>query len=205
MIDWTQAITPAQREAADRAEMRISIATRRDTAMKSGISIGGMPVATDDISQGRLAGAALAAMLDPDYTVRWKGRDGAFINLGGQQLIGIASTVRAHVQACYDHEANLLEALDRGETPDIEAGWPGQGAMRLFHDRADYAEHQHTGTGIYRLTGDLSRLIGDFPGPLGLSARAVWIDGALTVWVRDAGGALTDIPADRWITISEGA
>lgn len=204
MIDWTKAITPEEQLAAERSALRARIAARRDAAMKAGISIDGMPVATDDVSQGRLAGAALAAVLDPAYSVRWKGRDGAFITLGGQELIGIASAVRAHVQACYDHEADLLAALDRGETPTIDTGWPGQAVMRLFHDRADGADHQHTGTGIYRLTGDLTGMAGDFPGPLGLTARAVWIDGALTVWVRDANGGLTDIPADRWITLMEG-
>ncbi|MFN4062331.1 MAG: DUF4376 domain-containing protein [Paracoccus hibiscisoli] len=204
MIDWTKAITREQQLAAKRADMRTQIAARRDTAMIAGISIAGMPVATDDVSQGRLAGAALAAVIDPAYTVRWKGRDGVFITLGGQELIGIASAVRAHVQACYDHEADLLAALDRGETPAIDRGWPGQATMLLFHDRADGADHQHTGTGIYRLTGDVAGMAGEFPGPQGLTARAVWIDGALTVWVRNAEGGLTNIPADRWITLMEG-
>jgi hypothetical protein len=48
------------------------------------------------------------------------------VDLNAEQIIGLASTVRAHVQACFDREAELLEALAEGTlTPEmIDTGWP---------------------------------------------------------------------------------
>jgi hypothetical protein len=40
-------------------------------------------------------------------------------------VIAIAQAVRAHVQACFDREADLRDAIDAGEAPDIDTGWPG--------------------------------------------------------------------------------
>ena len=125
MIDWSQVVTAAQQQETDRQALRNLIAARRHEAMCAGISIAGMSVATDDVSQTRFAGAAVSAMLDPDYAVRWKTGDGSFRLLSGAEIIGIASAVRAHVQACYDREADLLAALDAGEAVVPEAGWPG--------------------------------------------------------------------------------
>ena len=58
-------------------------------------------------------------------TMQWKTADG-FVELTGEQVIGIARAVRAHVQACFDREAELLEALDVGELTDdmLGQGWP---------------------------------------------------------------------------------
>jgi hypothetical protein len=125
MIDWSQLVTAEQQQETDRQALRDQIATRRHEAMCAGISIAGMSVATDDVSQTRFAGAAVSAMLDPDYAVRWKTGDGSFRLLSGAEIIGIATAVRAHVQACYDREADLLAALDAGEPVDPDAGWPG--------------------------------------------------------------------------------
>jgi hypothetical protein len=35
-----------------------------------------------------------------------------------------AQAVRTHVQACFDREAELLDAMMPGAAYDIEAGWP---------------------------------------------------------------------------------
>lgn len=45
-------------------------------------------------------------MLDSAYTCRWKTASG-FIELNAQQLLAIATAIRAHVQACFEHEAEL--------------------------------------------------------------------------------------------------
>lgn len=125
MIDWSKVVTVEQQQETDRQALRDQIAARRYEAMCAGISIAGMSVATDDVSQTRFAGAAVSAMLDPDYVVRWKTGDGSFRLLSGAEIIGIASAVRSHVQDCYDREADLLAALDAGEPIDPNAGWPG--------------------------------------------------------------------------------
>ena len=202
MIDWSKTITAEARAQAEAAQRRDAIRLRRDQAIGAGVTLSGLTVGTDDTTQTRIMGAAMSAMLDPDYTVAWKAADGTFATLTAPQVIAVAQAIRTHVQACFDREAEMLAAMDAGQPYDIDAGWPGQNVVRLYPDRADGAEMEKAGIGIYRLTGpDLGNLAGDHAGPGGLTARAVWVDGALSVWVSDAGGALTDIPAGRWIVI----
>lgn len=101
------------------------IAGHRYAAETAGITITGMGVDTGRDSQALITGAALAAILDAGYTVRWKTQSG-FVELDADQIIAVASAVRAHVQACFDREAELLAALDADEfTPAmLEEGWP---------------------------------------------------------------------------------
>lgn len=112
-----------------RASALAALKARRDQAMASGVTIGGVTVATDDLSQQRLTSAALAAQIDPNSVVNWKTADG-FVTLGAAQITPLALAVRGHVQACFDREAVLLaeiEASDAPEAVDISTGWPEGG------------------------------------------------------------------------------
>lgn len=102
-----------------------TIAARRYEAEVGGITVLGVPIDTDDRSKLLINGAALEATIDPAYEMQWKA-PGGFVELTAQQVIGIARAVRAHVQACFDREAELLAALDAGTlTPAmLEQGWP---------------------------------------------------------------------------------
>lgn len=101
------------------------VAARRYTAEMAGTTVQGMAIATDDRSQGLITGAALAAMLDADYTIKWKTAEG-FVELTGAQIIGVASAVRAYVQACFDREADLLAAVAERSITEamLDEGWP---------------------------------------------------------------------------------
>lgn len=103
------------------------IAARRYTAETAGTTVEGMPIDTGRDSQGLITGAAVAAMLDPAYSVRWKTVAG-FVDLTAQQIIGVASAVRAFVQASFDREAVLLDAVADGTITAemLEEGWPSQ-------------------------------------------------------------------------------
>ncbi|WP_280377965.1 DUF4376 domain-containing protein [Pseudomonas sp. BN515] len=107
----------------DRSASRI--AARRYMAEVGGISVNSMRINTDDRSKLLINGAAVEAMLDPGYVLRWKAEDG-FVDLTAQQVIAVARAVRAHVQACFDREAALLAELAAGTfTEDLlEEGWP---------------------------------------------------------------------------------
>jgi len=100
------------------------IKERRDKAMVGGMVVNGISIATDDLSQQRITGAALSAQIDSTTTVNWKLPDGTFTTLDAAQIIAIAQAVRTHVQACFDREAELLDAMMSGAAYDIEAGWP---------------------------------------------------------------------------------
>lgn len=75
-----------------------------------------------------MTGAIVAMQLPggPD-TVLWKLADGDFRVWDLAALVAFGQAVRAHIQACFDHEATLAAAILNGEEPNIEAGWPEGG------------------------------------------------------------------------------
>lgn len=113
-IGWVQGkggFTAPDTSAADLASIR----ARRDAAISASITIAGMQVQTDDLSQQRITGAALAAVIDPATTVNWKVANGQFVTLDAPTIITIAQAVRAHVQACFDAEAKAGDLLSSGK------------------------------------------------------------------------------------------
>jgi len=101
------------------------IASRRYDAETAGIDLNGMHIDTGRDSQALITGAAVAAMLDSAYVCRWKTPSG-FVELTAEQIIAVAQAVRTHVQACFDREAELLDALEAGTfAPEmLDQGWP---------------------------------------------------------------------------------
>lgn len=107
------------------ADWPAAIAAQRYKEEVRGIVIDGRPIDTQRDSQGLITGAAVQAMLDPGCSLRWKTSAG-FVDLNAQQIIAVASAVRAHVQACFDREADLLEAFNNGAITMqmLSVGWP---------------------------------------------------------------------------------
>ena len=101
------------------------IAEQRYAHEVSGIDVEGMRVDTDDRSKLLINGAALEAMIDPAYVMQWKTPAG-FVELDAAQVQGVARAVRAHVQACFGREAELLAAVADGAISDqmLQEGWP---------------------------------------------------------------------------------
>ena len=122
---WEKLAAAPEAEPAPAPDWPALIAARRWLAETSGTTVEGMPIDTGRDSQGLITGAALAAMLDPAYSVRWKTVAG-FVDLTAQQIIGVASAVRTFVQASFDREAVLLGAVGDGSinAEMLEEGWP---------------------------------------------------------------------------------
>ena len=123
--EWRLATAEDIERVRNPAPTAASIAARRYEAEVGGITLNGMHIDTDDRSKLLINGAAVEAMLDADYVMQWKTSEG-FIELTSAQVIGIARAVRAHVQACFDREAELLAELDAGTLTNnmLEQGWP---------------------------------------------------------------------------------
>ncbi|WP_228390217.1 DUF4376 domain-containing protein [Pseudomonas helleri] len=122
------AMTAAEKATRDvliAAEWAGRIAARRFQAETGGIIVEGIQVNTERDSQALLTGAAFAASLDPAYQIKWKAATG-FVDLSAQQIIGVASAVRAFVQSCFDRESELLGAVADGSITAqmLEEGWP---------------------------------------------------------------------------------
>lgn len=118
-------VEPGPQPAPEPVITAADIADRRWQAEVTGIDIGGMHIDTGRDSQALITGATVQAMLDPGYSLRWKTGAG-FVDLTAEQIIGVATAARAHVQACFNREAELLEALEAGTfTPEmLDQGWP---------------------------------------------------------------------------------
>lgn len=101
------------------------IAAKRYEAEVSGITLSGIPVATDDRSKLLINGAALRATRETGYTLRWKIGEG-FINLSAEQVLAMADAIADHVQACFDREAELQAAVADGSITAemLVQGWP---------------------------------------------------------------------------------
>ena len=97
-------------DAAKAVALAETVVSRR-AAVSGGCSFGGSRTDTDDVAIGRVTGAAVAAMLDANYTLRWKVADGVFVELSAPQVLAMATAVRQHVQACFDREALLSEQI----------------------------------------------------------------------------------------------
>lgn len=102
------------------------IAARRFQVETGGVTVADVQINTDRDSQSLLTGSAFAASLDPEYRIKWKAATG-FVDLTGEQILGIASEVRAFVQSCFDRESELLNEVKNGtiELSMLETGWPG--------------------------------------------------------------------------------
>lgn len=122
------AMTAGEKAARDEliaAQWADQIAARRFQVETGGVTVEGVQINTERDSQSLLTGAAFAASLDPGYHTKWKAATG-FVDLTGEQILGIASQVRAFVQACFNREAELLGAVADGSITAqmLEEGWP---------------------------------------------------------------------------------
>ena len=102
---------------AAKERKRSEIAAARWAEETAGIDVNGFMVRTDRESQALITGAALKAMQDSTYSCRWKTESG-FVELTAPQILAIADAVRAHVQSCFDREAELCGLIDKAESPD---------------------------------------------------------------------------------------
>lgn len=117
--------------AAEIREARFAaLAQKRWEVETGGITFNGMALATDAVSQTKYIGAVVGAQLDPAVTMKWKLADGSFTTLDAGGITAVAMAVRAHVQACFDREAELKGQIEETTNPDavnsidINAGWP---------------------------------------------------------------------------------
>lgn len=124
---WIIAAIPLVEIKAARKAAATDLRWQKEVA---GILINGVQVATDDRSKTLILGKRAQAQSNPAMVFRWKAASGDWVDLTGAQIIGIADAVADHVQACFDREGELHDAIDTAETAeavlavDLTAGWP---------------------------------------------------------------------------------
>lgn len=73
-------------------------------------------VSTDTKSQNKLLGVYVMTIQNPEYTVNWKMSNGSFVTLNATMIVHISTTVRNHIQKCFDREAELLQQINEAQT-----------------------------------------------------------------------------------------
>lgn len=77
-----------------------------------GITVSGIPVATDDRSKLMMTGARVAAAADPEWSTQWAGMDGSIYPLTAAQVVAISDAVQAHVNNCFAIFATVKTGID---------------------------------------------------------------------------------------------
>lgn len=100
-----------------KAQKKQDIAAARFAAETAGTTVNGILLDTGRDSQALITGAALAAVIDSEYSLNWKTESG-FIHLTAPKIIAVAQAVRAHVQTCFDREGELVAQVDAAQTAE---------------------------------------------------------------------------------------
>ncbi len=113
-----------------RAAKIAALAAKRWEKETGGMIFNAMPLATDAVSQTKYIGAVVGAQMDPLSTMKWKLSNGTFVTLDATAIVAVAMAVRAHVQACFDNEADIKLLIEAADTVaeidaiDLDDGWP---------------------------------------------------------------------------------
>jgi hypothetical protein len=86
-------------------------ATKRWNTETGGITVGGIPVYTDDRSKLMVMGARIRAAADPTVIEKWAAADGNVYDLDAATIIMISDAIAAHVSACFAKFAEVKAAI----------------------------------------------------------------------------------------------
>lgn len=87
-----------------------------------GIVVDGVPIPTDERTQGVLTAAYASAMADAGFQVPdWKLGPGVYTTLSNAQVIAIANAVRVHVQGCFTTNKQVDQAIAAGSLTTFAA------------------------------------------------------------------------------------
>jgi hypothetical protein len=93
-----------------------ALATKRWEVETGGIEIAGLQVKTDEDTQRKITGAYVRATRDPEFTVRWKIGPASFVTLDAPTIVAIGDAVTAHIQAAFNRESELVDAVVQAAT-----------------------------------------------------------------------------------------
>lgn len=79
-----------------------------------GITVSGVPIATDDRSKVMIVGARVAAEADPGWSTIWHGADGQIYPINAAAIIAISAAVEAHVNSGFATFAEVKADIEAG-------------------------------------------------------------------------------------------
>jgi hypothetical protein len=120
---WTTSLLPNE-------QIKQQVSNKRYEVEVGGVTVSNNTYSTDRESQTKYVAVALdiSQSNTETWTINWKTSDGQFVNLNANQMLTVISTVRQHVQACFDKEAEYFNLIDTSnssviESTDFSTGW----------------------------------------------------------------------------------
>ena len=95
-----------------KTDLKAYAAQKRWQKEVGGITVGGIPIATDDRSKQMIIGARMAAEADSGFTTPWVANDGSVHTLTAADVIGISNAVLAHVGSCFAIYATVADQIE---------------------------------------------------------------------------------------------
>lgn len=120
------ALVPPVAEAPSSERLLAYAADKRWRVEVGGITLGGVPIATDDRSKIMIMGARVAAAASPAWETVWHGSDGQTYPLNATQMVAISNAVEAHVNATFATFASVkadIEAEQITTLAEIDAAF----------------------------------------------------------------------------------
>lgn len=97
----------------------------------AGTLVSGIPIRTDETSQGKISGAVQLFDKDPTLTaIDFEAQPGVWVSLSKAQMGAIGIAAGRHIQACFTRSKDLMAAVTAAanqaqlDAIDITAGWP---------------------------------------------------------------------------------
>jgi hypothetical protein len=119
-VRWTGGqwaiVTSEEMLASLKSDKLAVLAAKRWEVETGGIEIAGLQVKTDEDTQRKITGAYVRATRDPEFTVRWKIGPASFVTLDAQTIVAIGDAVTAHIQAAFNRESELVDAVVQAAT-----------------------------------------------------------------------------------------
>lgn len=95
-----------------KTDLKAYAAQKRWQKEVGGITVGGIPIATDDRSKMLIGFARVKADKDPSFTTKFKNADGVFSPIDAATIIVISDAVVAHVDACFEIEEEVVAGIE---------------------------------------------------------------------------------------------
>lgn len=125
---WYQSWTT---NIVSKEKLKQVVAEKRYTVEVGGVSVANNVYATDRESQTKYVAVAVDIQQSntQSWSITWKTQDNSFVTLNASDMLNVISTVRNHVQSCFDKEAEYYQLIDSAntavlESTDFSAGWP---------------------------------------------------------------------------------
>ncbi|AZO77702.1 MULTISPECIES: DUF4376 domain-containing protein [unclassified Bosea (in: a-proteobacteria)] len=97
------------------ADLVAYAADRRWSKEVGGLTVAGVPIATDDRSKVMIIGARVAAEADAGWSTTWHGADGGTYPVDAAAMLVISDAIQAHVNQSFATFAAVKADIEAGE------------------------------------------------------------------------------------------